>query len=186
MRLIKRYSNRRYYDATSSKSIHLEDIANYLMDGEDIKIIDKSSGKDITSKVLAQTFIKIVTNNKSDDFKKFLFSSLIREVKTDISKFLLRLIQGGIGTELLSIEKITSIVEDFIGKGELKIQEKDQYLNEIASQLNLQKENFKEILVQKLLKSQTYLEWEEKEWNEIELQFKSRSQLKNHQQEKKI
>ncbi len=186
MRLIKRYNNRRYYDATSSKSIHLEDIASYLVDGEDIKIIDKSSGKDITSKVLAQTFIKIVTNNKSDDFKKFLFSSLIREVKTDISKFLLRLIQGGIGTELLSVEKITSIVEDFIGKGELKIQDKDKYLNEIASQLKLQKENFEEILFHKLLKSQPYIEWEEKEWNDIESQFKSRSQVNKNQQRKKI
>ncbi len=173
MRIIKRYTNRRYYDVTASKSIHLEDIADYLVNGEDIQIIDKSTGKDITSQVLAQTFIKIVTKNKSDDFKKFLFSSLIREVKTDISKLLLRFIQGGIGTELLSMEKIISIVEDFIGKGELKIQEKEQYLNEIVSQLYHHKDNLQEILLQKLLKSQPYLEWEEKEWREIESQFKN-------------
>ncbi len=77
MRIIKRYSNRRLYDAFCSQLIHLEDIADFIQKGEEVKVIDNTTGKDITSKVLAQAFLRLVTKNKSEDFKVFLFSSLI-------------------------------------------------------------------------------------------------------------
>ncbi|GIX41893.1 MAG: polyhydroxyalkanoate synthesis repressor PhaR [Leptospiraceae bacterium] len=160
MRIIKRYSNRRLYDAKSSQVIHLEDIAEYIKQGEEIKVIDNATGEDITSKVLAQTFLKLVTRNKSEDFKVFLFSSLIREIKENLSNFLVRLIQGGIGTELLSPERLTKIVEEFIGKGDLEIHEKEKYLKEIIIKMNLQQEKILELLSKKLLNENKEIIWD--------------------------
>jgi polyhydroxyalkanoate synthesis repressor PhaR len=167
MRIIKRYSNRRLYDAYSSQVIHLEDIAEFIQSGEDIKIIDNTSGKDITSKVLAQTFLKLVTKDKSEDFKVFLFSSLIREIKENLSLFLIRLIQGGIGTEFLNTERISKIVEEFIGKGELELHEKEEYLNKVLIQLNFQKDKIQKLLRDKLLKEKNNIDW--RNLKEVEL-----------------
>jgi polyhydroxyalkanoate synthesis repressor PhaR len=154
MRIIKRYSNRRLYDAFSSQLIHLEDIADFIQKGEEVKVIDNTTGKDITSKVLAQAFLRLVTKNKSEDFKVFLFSSLIREIKENLSNFLIRLIQGGIGTELLNPERLTKIVEEFIGKGDLEIHEKDEYLKKVIYRLNVNQDKLFE-----LLKDQKEIEW---------------------------
>ncbi len=157
MRIIKRYTNRRLYDAKTSQTIHLEDIAEFIQNGEEIKAIDNTTGKDITSKVLAQTFLKIITTDKSEDFQVFLLSSLIKEFKSNLPNFLSRLIQGGIGTEFLTIEKLSKIIENFIGKGDLAIQEKEKYLKKLIGGLNLQQENIQK-LIKKLLNTQKEIE----------------------------
>jgi len=84
----------------------------------------------------------------------FLFSSLIREIKENLSNFLIRLIQGGIGTELLNPERLTKIVEEFIGKGDLEIHEKDEYLKKVIYRLNVNQDKLFE-----LLKDQKEIEW---------------------------
>ncbi len=157
MRIIKRYTNRRLYDAKTSQTIHLEDIAEFIQNGEEIKAIDNTTGKDITSKVLAQTFLKIITSDKSEDFQVFLLSSLIKEFKSNLPNFLSRLIQGGIGTEFLTPEKLAKIIENFIGKGDLAIQEKEIYLQKLIGGLNLQQENIQKLL-KKLLNTQKKIE----------------------------
>lgn len=54
LRIIKRYGNRKLYDTRESRYINLKDIAKLIERGEEIKIIDNSTGEDITSIVLAQ------------------------------------------------------------------------------------------------------------------------------------
>ncbi len=51
--IIKRYSNRKLYDTDAKKFITLNDIANLLNMGKDVKVVDKDTGKDVTSHVLA-------------------------------------------------------------------------------------------------------------------------------------
>lgn len=53
-RVIKKYANRRLYDATASRHITLEDIRKLIIDGEQIKVVDDKSGEDITRSVLLQ------------------------------------------------------------------------------------------------------------------------------------
>lgn len=56
MKLLKRYANRRLYDPETSKTITLEDVAEMIIKGEEIRVIDNMSGSDITPKILGQTF----------------------------------------------------------------------------------------------------------------------------------
>lgn len=53
-RVIKKYANRRLYDATASRHVTLDDIHKLIVQGEQIKVIDDKSGEDITRSVLLQ------------------------------------------------------------------------------------------------------------------------------------
>jgi len=53
-RVIKRYANRKLYDTMHSKYVTLEQIAEMIRDGDDVRIIDNKSKEDLTSVTLAQ------------------------------------------------------------------------------------------------------------------------------------
>lgn len=52
--LIKKYENRRLYDATNSRYINLEEVAAFVQRGYDVRVVDASSGEDITRVILTQ------------------------------------------------------------------------------------------------------------------------------------
>src|SRR5450631_727339 len=53
-RVIKKYANRRLYDATGSRHVTLEDIRKMIASGEKVKVVDDKSGADLTRAVLLQ------------------------------------------------------------------------------------------------------------------------------------
>ncbi len=53
-RVIKRYANRKLYDTQHSCYVTLDQIAQMIRDGEDVRIIDNNSKEDLTSVTLAQ------------------------------------------------------------------------------------------------------------------------------------
>ena len=53
-RIIKKYANRRLYDTEDSKYVTLKKIKNIIAVGHDVKIIDDTSGEDITRALLLQ------------------------------------------------------------------------------------------------------------------------------------
>lgn len=52
--LIKRYASRRLYNTETSDYVTLEDIAGFIRDGREVKIIDLKSGDDLTRQFLLQ------------------------------------------------------------------------------------------------------------------------------------
>lgn len=52
--LIKKYANRRLYDTVSSKHITLDGIHDLIVEGHDVKIIDDTTGEDISRTILLQ------------------------------------------------------------------------------------------------------------------------------------
>jgi len=53
-RLIKKYANRRLYDASQSRHITLDDIRGLIVKGEKIKVVEDKTGADITRHILLQ------------------------------------------------------------------------------------------------------------------------------------
>jgi polyhydroxyalkanoate synthesis repressor PhaR len=53
-RVIRKYANRRLYDATASKHVTLEDIRRLIAGGEQVQVVDDRSGEDLTRAVLLQ------------------------------------------------------------------------------------------------------------------------------------
>jgi polyhydroxyalkanoate synthesis repressor PhaR len=53
-RVIRKYANRRLYDATDSRHVTLEDIRKLIAGGERVQVVDDRSGVDLTRCVLLQ------------------------------------------------------------------------------------------------------------------------------------
>lgn len=52
--LIKRYASRRLYNTETSDYVTLDDIARFIREGRDVKIVDLKSGDDLTRQYLLQ------------------------------------------------------------------------------------------------------------------------------------
>src|SRR6516225_681620 len=74
---IKKYSNRRYYDATHSRHLTLDEIRNLIQQGYDIKVTDAKTSADITAQVLTQIILELDTP-KLDSLPVPLLLRLIR------------------------------------------------------------------------------------------------------------
>src|SRR5690349_24856096 len=53
-RTVKRYANRKLYDTQRSRYVTLEQIADMIRSGEDVKIVDNNSKEDLTAITLTQ------------------------------------------------------------------------------------------------------------------------------------
>lgn len=118
MRIIKRYSNRRLYDSESSSIITLKDVAELIKNGEEIQVIDNTTGEDITSKILGQTFLKLNETPENKDLDNFVLKALIQEKISSTQSLVQKLIYAGIGIASIGKDDIERIVSEIIEKGE--------------------------------------------------------------------
>ena len=54
---IRKYANRRFYDATRSRHITQEEIHQFIRNGHEVRVTDAKTGEDITIRVLAQIIL---------------------------------------------------------------------------------------------------------------------------------
>jgi polyhydroxyalkanoate synthesis repressor PhaR len=64
-RVIKRYANRKLYDTQRSRYVTLDQIADMIRDGDDVKIVDNNSKEDLTTVTLAQIIFEEEKKQKS-------------------------------------------------------------------------------------------------------------------------
>ena len=76
-RLIKRYENRKLYDTRARRYVTLDAIAQLVVLGEDVRVIDQASGHEITSTVLAQIVFERI-RQQTADVPKHMLAQLIR------------------------------------------------------------------------------------------------------------
>jgi polyhydroxyalkanoate synthesis repressor PhaR len=56
IRLIKRYGggSRKLYDTEESRYVSLDEISSWIRDGQELRVVDSSTGDDVTAQTLAQ------------------------------------------------------------------------------------------------------------------------------------
>lgn len=86
MKLIKRYTNRKLYDTERSCYVTLDEIAEMVREGEDVRIVDNRTGEDLTTVTLAQ----IVYEEEKRDRKLLPLQSL-RMIIQSPSEFIQRI-----------------------------------------------------------------------------------------------
>jgi polyhydroxyalkanoate synthesis repressor PhaR len=64
-RVIKRYANRKLYDTQRSRYVTLDQIADMVRGGDDVKIVDNNSKEDLTTVTLAQIIFEEEKKQKS-------------------------------------------------------------------------------------------------------------------------
>lgn len=75
--IIKKYSNRRLYDTSHKKYVTLEEIANSIKEGNEIRVIDSQTDEDITKVVLMQVVLES-EKNKEDMLPTSFLHMLIK------------------------------------------------------------------------------------------------------------
>lgn len=56
--VVKKYSNRRLYDTSSSIYVNLEDLAKMVRNGTDVQVVDALTGEDLTRVTLTQIIVE--------------------------------------------------------------------------------------------------------------------------------
>lgn len=95
-RLIRKYANRRFYDATGSRHVTLDDIRKMIGAGERVKVIDDPSGEDLTRQVLLQ----IIANQEqfgTPVLSTQLLEALVRFYGNPVQELLTRYLEQSIG-----------------------------------------------------------------------------------------
>ncbi|HBL26705.1 MAG TPA: hypothetical protein DD490_07710 [Acidobacteria bacterium] len=57
IRLIKRYESRKLYDTEESRYVSLEEIASWVRQGQEVKVVDNATAADVTSQTLTQIIL---------------------------------------------------------------------------------------------------------------------------------
>ena len=87
---IKKYSNRRLYNCSTSKYINLKDLID-IITKNNVKIEDHLTGEDLTQQTLSQLIYEDNNPKKpifSENFIKTLFKILEKNNVTDVSEYL--------------------------------------------------------------------------------------------------
>lgn len=88
---IKKYSNRRLYNCSTSKYINLKDLIEIITKNHNVKIEDHLTGEDLTQQTLSQLIYEDNNPKKpifSENFIKTLFKILERNNIVDVSEYL--------------------------------------------------------------------------------------------------
>lgn len=56
--IIKKYENRRLYDTSSSRYVNLDDVAELIRQGADVRVQDAKTGEDLTRVILTQIIVE--------------------------------------------------------------------------------------------------------------------------------
>ena len=96
-RLIKKYANRRLYDASQSRHVTLDDIREFIIHGEKITVVEDKSGEDITRLILLQVIAD------QEQFGKPILScalleSIIRFYGNGMQEFMSRYLEKSVET----------------------------------------------------------------------------------------
>lgn len=81
---IKKYPNRRYYDATNSRHVTLQELHDLIVSGKDVCVTDSRNGDDITNLVLTQILLE------RDEPKLDLFPSSVLHLMIRSNRQVLR------------------------------------------------------------------------------------------------
>jgi polyhydroxyalkanoate synthesis repressor PhaR len=78
-RIVKRYANRKLYDTRDSRYITLQQIAELVRDGEEVRIIDNRTKEDLTDVTLAQIIYEEQKEGKRTAWSVRTLQRLVRE-----------------------------------------------------------------------------------------------------------
>ena len=96
-RLIKKYANRRLYDASQSRHITLDDVRNLVVAGVRVKVIEDKSNEDITRLILLQVIADQEQFGRPI-LSTTLLETLIRSYGNSLQSFLSAYLEKSVAT----------------------------------------------------------------------------------------
>src|SRR5262245_10489215 len=109
-RLIKKYANRRLYDASQSRHITLDDIRNLVVAGERVRVVEDKTNEDITRLILLQVIADQEQFGRPI-LSTALLESLIRFYGNSLQGFLSTYLEKSVETFMHQQESVRSRME---------------------------------------------------------------------------
>ncbi|MEA2030058.1 MAG: polyhydroxyalkanoate synthesis regulator DNA-binding domain-containing protein [candidate division Zixibacteria bacterium] len=120
MRVIKRYSNRRLYDTDSSSTITQGDVAKLIRSGVEVRILESSTGDDITTAILGRIMLAEAESWEDTRESKKLLTHIIKLGGTKSMSILKNTVLASIGAFQVTKGRAEKIIDELIKKGELQ------------------------------------------------------------------
>ena len=131
-RIIKRYKNRRLYDTLEKRTIKLKDVARLVKEDVSFKVIDNTTGKDVTISVLSRVFSDTLSEDKKNLKQTTkLIRLLISKGGGKTMDIFKKSILFGLGVFDLTREKAEKIVDEMIKRGEMSQSDKAKAVKEL-------------------------------------------------------
>lgn len=105
--LIKKYGNRRLYDTGDSRYVTLDELAAKIRAGADLRIVDATSGEDLTQATLTQ--IVLETGHAAKFLPVQLLTQMIRLSDDALAEFFSRYVTGALDLYLQAKRGVQSI-----------------------------------------------------------------------------
>ncbi len=105
IRMIKRYESRKLYDTEESKYISLDQIAEWVREGQEVRVIDNATEEDLTSQTLTQIIVGEGRNGRSRIPSEMLHD-LVRFGERALSSGVKQVRQGVDGIVKASIDRL--------------------------------------------------------------------------------
>jgi len=131
MRTIKRYANRRLYDTECSRTVTQSQVADMVKSGVELKIVQSSTGKDITAAVLGRTMLAEAESWRNMAQIKELFTDLITNGGTESMSVLRNTVLASIGAIQVTKAKAEKIIDELIKKGDLDSSDRKKAVMEL-------------------------------------------------------
>ncbi len=106
IRLIKRYESRKLYDTEESRYVSLDEIANWVRAGQEVKVVDNASSEDVTAQTLTQIILEEGRNGSS---------RIPTDVLRDLVRFGERALSSGVEHVQESMDKMVRASIDRLG-----------------------------------------------------------------------
>jgi len=145
-RIIKRYSNRKLYDTEDKRYITLEQIAQLVRDGQDIKVIENQTGEDLTTVTLSQILLE-QEKRKEGKLPKTFFMNLIQRSSAGVVDFMRKNVLQYFDSSFLSDDDSIEVnVDKLVETGELAQDEAKELKDEIRNRTQTFKQRLDELV----------------------------------------
>lgn len=111
---IKKYPNRRFYDATRSCNVTLADLHDLIGQGHEVVVTDSASGQDITNLILTQIIMEH-DPPKLDFFPPNILHQVIRTQQKMLGNVAVQFFRQTIETQKVSQEQWSRFVQSAFG-----------------------------------------------------------------------
>ena len=113
-RIIKKYANRRLYDTEASKHVTLSNIREMIVDGDDIQIIEDTTGDDITRPLLLQIIVEQEQSGGQPILTELLLAQLIRFYGNPMQGLMAEYLQKSVSTFVSQQRTVQTQMQDML------------------------------------------------------------------------
>jgi polyhydroxyalkanoate synthesis repressor PhaR len=89
-RVVKKYGNRRLYDARDSRYINLEELMELFAEEDDLRVLDAVTGEDLTERTLRQALLSEEGGHFPIDLMKALLRHRRGAARVELERHLVR------------------------------------------------------------------------------------------------